>query len=115
MRFRCTQQSCVSTVSASPAAYRMCVLSVAATPSSVWKECWAVLSFLLPSRARKSSNSALLDVEIAISLKRIEPRHLNAAVEGISNLIVQAHGQAGFHISVEPVAGHGISDALRVA
>jgi hypothetical protein len=67
------------------------------------------------SRARKSSNSALLDVEIAISLKRIEPRHLNAAVEGISNLIVQAHGQAGFHISVEPVAGHGISDALRVA
>lgn len=66
--------------------------------------------------ARRAPNSSLLNVEIAVSLNRIEPRYLNDAVEGISNLIVASQGQARFHINVEPVGGqssHAVS--VRVA
>ncbi len=53
----------------------------------------------------RAGDVVLFDLEITISLKQMEARDLNAAVEGISSLIGPrlGRGRASFHINVEPV------------
>src|ERR1035437_8443318 len=54
---------------------------------------------------KTDENIVLFDLEITIDLKQIEPKDLNAAVEGITSLIKPSlwRGRAAFHINVEPV------------
>lgn len=55
-------------------------------------------------RSEIAPDIVLLNAEIAIDLKEIEPRELNAVVEGITNVIGPrlGRGRAWFHINVEP-------------
>jgi hypothetical protein len=69
------------------------------------------------TRSNRGENIALLDVEISVNLKQIEPRDLNAAIESITNLIgpTLGQGRACFHIKVEPVLSSYNSDVVRAA
>jgi len=68
-------------------------------------------------RSRQAPSVALLDVQMEISMLRIEPRILNAAVEAITNLLVPpfSGGQARIHLNVEPASAHCSAEILRAA
>ncbi len=75
---------------------------------------------LLPDKAnctRKAENIGLFDLEITIDLKQIEPKDINAAVEGISSLIGPRLGRSGasLHINVEPVVDCRTAAATKAA
>jgi hypothetical protein len=54
----------------------------------------------------KTENVMRFDLEVIIALKKMETRDLNAAIQGIIEVIGPILGQdrASFHINVEPVA-----------
>lgn len=67
-------------------------------------------------RSRQAGSVALLDVEIEISLRKVEPRVLNAAVEAITNLLPpQTGGRARIHLNVEPASVLRSPEILRAA
>ena len=76
---------------------------------------------LLAHRAkrREPQENGLMqfDVQVSIELKRVEPRELNTAVEGIAFLIgpTLGRGRASFHINVEPVTDTGMSYEEKAA
>jgi hypothetical protein len=75
---------------------------------------------LLPEKAAcptKGENIGLFDLEITIDLKQIEPKDINAAVEGITSLIGPRLGRSGasFHINVEPVVDCRTASATKAA
>ncbi len=69
------------------------------------------------SRARHAADVALIDVDIEVTLREVEPRLLNTAVETISNLLIPSmtRGQARIHVDVEPVAARFDAQAARAA
>jgi len=75
---------------------------------------------LLPDKAAcstKGESIGLFDLEITIDLKQIEPKDINAAVEGISSLIGPRLGRSGasLHINVEPVVDCRTAAATEAA
>jgi hypothetical protein len=75
---------------------------------------------LLPEKvdcAKKDDNILLFDLEITIHLKQMEPKDLNAVVEGITSLIEPrlGRGRAFFHIKVEPVVDRHTTDEAIAA
>ncbi len=64
----------------------------------------------------KPETHVLYNLEITVDLRLIEPKDLNATVEGIASLIGPrlGRGRAGFHIKVEPVIGCN-ADELNAA
>jgi len=75
---------------------------------------------LLPDKvncAKKDDNILLFDLEITIYLKQMEPKDLNAVVEGITSLIEPrlGRGRASFHIKVEPVVDSHTTDEAIAA
>ena len=69
------------------------------------------------SRPRHAADVALIDVDIEVTLRQVEPRLLNSAVETISNLLVPSinRGQARIHVDVEPAATHFNVEVARAA
>ena len=75
---------------------------------------------LLPDKANcagKAQSIGLFDLEITIDLKQIEPKDINAAVEGISGLIGPRLGRSGasLHINVKPVVDCRTAAATKAA
>lgn len=68
-------------------------------------------------RSRQAPSVGLLDVEMEISMRQVEPRVLNEAVEAITNLLVPpfSSGHARIHLNVEPAAIACSSEILRAA
>jgi hypothetical protein len=69
------------------------------------------------SRPRHAADVALIDVDIEITLREVEPRLLNEAIETISNLLVPSttRGQARIHVDVEPATTHFDVEIARAA
>lgn len=59
----------------------------------------------------KTDNQVLYNLEITVELKLIEPKDLNATVEGIASLIGPrlGRGRACCHITVEPVKAEPVA------
>jgi hypothetical protein len=75
---------------------------------------------LLPDKAdcsTKDANIGLFNLEITIDLKQIEPKDINATVEGITSLIGPrlVRCRASFHIKVEPVVDCSTASETQVA
>jgi hypothetical protein len=70
----------------------------------------------MANRPARSSDIALLDVELMIELKQFEPKGLSDLVESITNLILPTlvRGEGRFHINVEP-AEQRDSDKVKAA
>jgi hypothetical protein len=68
------------------------------------------------SRPRYAADVALIDVDIEITLREVEPHLLNTAVETISNLLFpMTRGEARIHVDVEPAATHFNVEVARAA
>ena len=67
--------------------------------------------------SNKKENVEMLDAEITIHLKQIEPKELSATVEGIASLLEPSlgRGRACFRINVEPVVGRYGAEELKTA
>jgi len=68
-------------------------------------------------RPRQVQSVVLVDVNIDITLREVEPRVLNAAMEAMSNLLVPSvvSGRARIHLTVEPATAHSNAEIAQAA
>jgi hypothetical protein len=70
-----------------------------------------------PKKDEKDESVVRFDLKIAVEVKDMGPRDLNAIIEGIANVISPrlGKGSAGFRINVEPVGDSLNADWVRAA
>ena len=68
-------------------------------------------------RPHYAASVTLIDADIEVTLRQVEPRVLNAAVEAMSNLLVPSvtGGQVRIHVDVQPASVHCNAEVARAA